>query len=103
MSALPSPVRSARKRGWFSTRHPPAPRGGGGKGGFPPPPPPAGVVAEVRHDHRRRLEGAVAVVERDPAPGVAEADDVRPPVARQVGEEAGVFLAPPPAGVVAEV
>lgn len=39
-------------------------------------PPSAGGVAEVVHDLGRSLESAVAVVERHPYPGVAEAHNV---------------------------
>src|SRR5205814_1640033 len=49
------------------------------------------------------LEGAIAVVERDPDPAIAKADDVGPPVAREVGEKTRVHINPPPAGVVAKV
>ncbi len=48
----------------------------------------AGVQAEVGEHEGRRLERAVAVAERRPDAGVAEADDVGPAVAGEVGEEA---------------
>ena len=65
--------------------------------------PSARVVAEVGEHHLWGLEGPIAVVERDPDAGVAEADDVRPAVARQIGQEARMALDTPPAGGVAEV
>src|SRR5438552_3809610 len=53
--------------------------------------PAAGVIAEVIDHQLRRLEGAVAIIERYPDPGIAKADDVGPPVAGQVGQEARVL------------
>ncbi len=38
---------------------------------------PPGGVTEIPDDQLWCLEGAVAVIERDPDPGVSEADDVR--------------------------
>jgi hypothetical protein len=65
--------------------------------------PAAGVVAEVVDHPLDRPEAAVAVAERDVDAGAPEADDVGPPVAGDVGEEAGVALDAPATGVVAEV
>ena len=56
---------------------------------------PALVEAELRLHELRRLEGAVAVAERRPYAGVAEADDVRLAVAGDVGQEAGVLVDAP--------
>ena len=85
MSRRPSPLVSARKRGWRSTRQPPA------------------VVAEVAQDELGGLVAAAGQCSREPDAVVAEADDVGPPVAAGVGEEAGVAVDSPAAGGVAEV
>ena len=70
---------SARKRGCLSTRQP-------------------WLEAEVCQHELRRLERAVAVAERRPHAGVAEADDVGAAVAGDVGQEARVLVdAPAPA------
>ncbi len=66
-------------------------------------PPTARAVAEVRHHELWGGEGGVAPVQGDPGARLAEADDVGAAVAREVGEEAWVFLHPPSARVVAEV
>ena len=55
---------------------------------MPVDPPPAGLEAEVSQHDPWGLKGAVAVVERRPHACVAEADDVGPAVAGDVGEEA---------------
>ena len=64
---------------------------------------PALVVAEVVENEPGLLEGAVAVGQRDVDPGVAEADDVGAAVAGDVGDEAGVPVDLPAAGLGAEV
>ena len=66
-------------------------------------PPAAGLEAEVRQHELRRLERAVAVAQRRPHPGIAEAHDVGPAVAGDVGQEARVLLHPPATGLEAEV
>ena len=63
---------------------------------------PALIVSEVPDDEPRRLERAVAVAERDPDAGVAEADDVGLAVSGDVGDEAGMPV-DAPALVVSEV
>ena len=65
--------------------------------------PASGVVGEVRDHHLWWLEGAVAVIERDPDPGVSKADDVRAAVAREIGEETRVLINPPAPSVIAEI
>ena len=65
--------------------------------------PAAGFEAEVGEHELRRLERPVAVAQRRPHAGVAEADDVGPAVAGDVGEEARVLLDPPTAGLEPEV
>ena len=132
---------SARKRGCFSTRQPPASKPKSAStncGGWNVPspllerrphagvaeaddvgaavagdvgqeprvlvhPPAAGLEAEVGEHELRRLERAVAVAQRRPHAGVAEADDVGPAVAGDVGEEARVLVDAPAAGLEAEV
>ncbi len=85
MSALPSPVMSARKRGCFSTRQPPASK-----------PRSASTNCGAWND-------AVAVAQRRPHAGIAEADDVGLAVAGDVGQEARVLVHPPAACFEAEV
>ena len=60
--------------------------------------PAAALEAEVGEDELHRLEGAVAVAERDIHAGVAEADDVRATVAGEIGDESWVLVDPPSAG-----
>ena len=55
--------------------------------------PPASNPKLLQHQ-LRRLEGPVAVAERRPDAVIAEADDVRPAVAADVGEETGVLVDP---------
>ena len=62
-------------------------------------PPAAGLEAEVGEHELRRLERAVAVAERDLHAGVAEADDVGPAVAGDVGQEPRVLVDPPAAAL----
>ena len=84
MSARPSPVRSARNRGCVSTRQPL-------------------LTPKSREYEPRGLEGAVTVVQCRPHAVVAEADDVGPAIAGEVGEKPRMRLNPPAAGGVAEV
>jgi hypothetical protein len=56
---------------------------------------PALVDAELGKDEPCRVETAVPVSEGDPNAGVAEADDVGAPVAREVGEHARVHVRAP--------
>ena len=65
--------------------------------------PAPGDITEVVANLLYRLEGTVAVVERDVGSRVAEADDVRPTVARKVGKEARVPLDAPAPGDITEV
>src|SRR4051812_18839259 len=66
-------------------------------------PPPAGVIAEIPNHHLGCLEGAIAIIERHPYPGITKADNVRSPVARSEEYSAGKHVNPPPAGVIAEI
>ena len=70
---------------------------------MPVDPPPSSDVAEVGEDELWRLERAVAVAQRGPDPGVAEAYDVGPAVSGQIGKEPWVPVDPPPSSDVAEV
>ena len=49
-------------------------------------PPAAGVKAEILQHHPRRMEAAVAAVERNEQPGIGEADDVGAAIAGEIGE-----------------
>ena len=75
-SALPSPVRSATKRGCWSTRQPWL---------YP---------RSIEHEFRR-LESAVAVAQRGPDAVVAEPDDVGLAVSGEVSDEARVLIDAP--------
>src|SRR5690606_11371617 len=67
-------------------------------------PPAAGFETEVgEHGLRLVTEAAVAIAQRHVHAGVAEADDVRPADAADVGEEARVPVHAPAAGFEAEV
>ena len=85
MSARPSPVVSARKRGCSIDS------------------PAAGLVAEVLDDAADGAERAVGLGARDLDAGVAESDDVGAAVAGGVGQEPRMPVHPPTAGLVAEV
>src|SRR5215208_3806622 len=63
-------------------------------------PPGSSLVTEAVDDPLQALEGAVAVASCDVDPAVSEADDVRPTIARQVGEEARVSFDPPVSSLV---
>ena len=66
-------------------------------------PPAARIVAEIVDDELERAERAVGLGARDIDPGIAEAHDVGPTVARRVRHETRMPLDPPAAGVVAEI
>ena len=66
--------------------------------------PASGFEAEIGKDRNRgKFEGPVTAAERDIDPGVPEADDVRPAVAGQVGEQARVPIDQPSSGLQAEI
>src|SRR5918994_2189700 len=72
--------------------------------GMPLDTPAPGDIAEAIIDNLlHRLEGTVAVVERDVDPVVSEAHDVRTTVARQISEEAGMPLDTPAPGDITEI